>query len=51
VRTKKGARFCPDDAQVKAVQERPAHIQSAQRAPDVALGSLMAKPPAKSEPS
>ena len=50
-RTKNGARFCPDAAQVKAVQERLAHTQLAQRAPDVTLGSLIAKPPTKSEPS
>jgi hypothetical protein len=36
---------------VKVVQERLAHIQYAQRAPDVNLGSLMGKQPAKSEPS
>lgn len=42
-RTKDGGRFCPDAAQVKAVQERLAHIQAAQRAPDAT--------PAKSEPS
>lgn len=50
-RTKDGARFCPDAAQVKAVQERLAHLSAAQRPPDVSLGSLTAKPRAKTEPA
>lgn len=49
-RTKNGGRFAPDPAQVRAVQERLAHLSEGQRGPDVmlgAMGALAAKPPAQ----
>ena len=50
-RNKSGARFSPDPAQVKAVQERLTHLRQAQRAPDVMPGALTPKPPSGTEPS
>jgi Pyruvate/2-oxoacid:ferredoxin oxidoreductase delta subunit len=49
-RGKNGSRFSPDPDQIRAVQERLAHLAGSRRPIDVPLSALTSKPPAREEP-